>query len=118
MEDVSAIMAGMPGRAIRVNGLLELPALALEADHVTFHSFDGKYAATLTLPQAKEYGLVLYELDGEPIPESKGGPFRLVTPGLGDLCANVKGLGRIEVRIGKGRDTRPSERPPQCAPPA
>jgi 2-dehydropantoate 2-reductase len=118
VEDIGTIMPGMRGRAIRVNGLLELPALALEADHVTFHSFDGNYAATLTLPQAKEHGLVLYELDGEPIPESKGGPFRLVTPGLGDLCANVKGLGRIEVRIGKGRDTRPSERPPQCAPPA
>ncbi|MDF0644503.1 MAG: 2-dehydropantoate 2-reductase [Nitrospira sp.] len=117
VEDIGTIMPGMHGRAIRVNGLLELPALSLGADHVTFHSFDGKYAATLTLPQAKEYGFILYELDGKSLPESKGGPFRLLTPGLGDLCANVKGLGRIEVRAGKGRDTRPPERPPQCAPP-
>ena len=52
-------------------------------------------------------GVLVYELDGEPLPESKGGPFRLVTPGLGDLCANVKGVARIEVTIGTGTDTRP-----------
>ncbi|NOT23185.1 MAG: molybdopterin-dependent oxidoreductase, partial [Nitrospiraceae bacterium] len=49
-----------------------------------------------------------YELDGAPLTESKGGPFRLVTPGLWDLCDNVKGVGRIEVTIGTGRDTRPT----------
>ena len=57
---------------------------------------------------------LLYGLEGEPLPEGKGGPFRLITPGLGDLCANVKGVGRIEVRIGSGKDTRPSERPLEC----
>jgi 2-dehydropantoate 2-reductase len=57
-----------------------------------------------------EWGILLYEVDGEPVPEMKGGPFRLVTPGLGDLCANVKGVARIEVTIGTGTDTRPSVR--------
>ena len=100
-------MPGMTGKAIKVQGLLEVPALAIEADHVTFHSLDGKYAATLTLQQAKDFGLLLYELNGAPLPDGKGGPYRLVTPGLGDLCANVKGVGRIEVRVGNGKDTRP-----------
>jgi 2-dehydropantoate 2-reductase len=112
VDDVSRKMPSMRGRAITVKGLLEIPALQIEADHVTFHSGDGQYAATLTLAQAKECGLLLYELDGEPLPEGKGGPFRLVTPGLGDLCANVKAVQRIEVRKGAGKDTRPSERPP------
>ncbi len=115
IDDVSRVVPGMMGQGIKVKGLLEVPALGIEADHVTFHSFDGKYAATLTLQQAKDYGLLLYELDGAPLPDTKGGPFRLITPGLGDLCANVKGVGRIEVRIGTGKDTRPSERPPECA---
>lgn len=115
VEDVSKVMPSMKGRAIAVKGLLEVPALVIQADHVTFHSTDGKYAATLTLQQARDYGLLLYELDGESLPESKGGAFRLITPGLGDLCANVKGVGRIEVRTGTGKDTRPSERPPECA---
>jgi len=52
--------------------------------------------------------VLVYELAGEPLPESKGGPFRLVTPGLGDLCANVKGVARIEVTVGTGTDTRPT----------
>ncbi len=115
VENVSSVMPSMKGRAVTVKGLLDVPALGIQADHVTFHSGDGKYAATLTLQQAKDFGLLLYELDGEPLPEGKGGPFRLITPGLGDLCANVKGVGRIEVRVGSGKDTRPSERPPECA---
>jgi 2-dehydropantoate 2-reductase len=107
VPDIGALMPGMAGRAIRVKGLLDVPALAIEADQVTFHSSDAKYAATLTLEQAREFGLLLYELNGEPLPDGKGGPFRLLTPGLGDLCANVKGVGRIEIRVGPGKDTRP-----------
>jgi 2-dehydropantoate 2-reductase len=114
IDDVSRKMPSMRGRAITVKGLLDIPALQLDADHVTFHSADGQYAATLTLAQAKEFGLLVYELDGEPLADGKGGPFRLITPGLGDLCANVKGVSRIEVRRGGGKDTRPSERPPEC----
>ncbi len=107
VADIGTLTPGMAGKAIRVKGLLEVPALAVEADHITFHSVDGAYAATLTLQQARDYGLLLYELNGEPLPDGMGGPFRLLTPGLGDLCANVKGVGRLEVRIGRGKDTRP-----------
>jgi len=107
IEDVSTVMPSMKGRAISVRGLLEIPSLNMDVDHVTFHSIDGTYAATLTLQQAREFGLLLYELDGRPLPDEKGGPFRLITPGLGDLCANVKGVGRIEARVGAGKDTRP-----------
>ncbi|HTL61869.1 MAG TPA: 2-dehydropantoate 2-reductase [Nitrospira sp.] len=114
IDDISRKMPTMRGRAITVKGLLDVPALNVDADHVTFHSKDGRYAATLTLAQAKEFGLLLYELDGDALPEAKGGPYRLITPGLGDLCANVKGVHRIEVRVGPGKDTRPSERPPSC----
>ncbi|MGA6828355.1 2-dehydropantoate 2-reductase [Nitrospira sp. NS4] len=107
VQDVSTVMPGMMGKAIKVKGLLDVPALGIKADHVTFHSLDGKYAATLTLQQARDFGLLLYELNGEPLPEGRGGPYRLITPGLGDHCANVKGVGRIEVRVGSGKDTRP-----------
>jgi len=112
VADVSAVMPGMRGRAIRLKGLLEVPALGIDADHVTFHSSDGQYAATLTLQQARDFGLLVYELDGEPLPDGRGGPFRLITPGLGDLCANVKGVGRIEITKGPGRDTRQTTCPP------
>ncbi|MCH6558490.1 MAG: 2-dehydropantoate 2-reductase [Nitrospirae bacterium] len=108
VPDVSVLMSGMRGRGIRVRGLLEVPALAIGADHATFHSHDGQFAASLTLKQAQEHGILIYQLDEGPLPEQEGGPFRLVTPGLGDLCANVKGLARIELTTGPGKDTRPS----------
>ncbi len=110
--DVATVMPGMNGRGVRLKGLLDVPALAIDADHVAFHAADGKYSACLTLQQAKEYGVLVYELDGASLPHTKGGPFRLVTPGLGDLCANVKGVARIEITKGPGRDTRQTTCPP------
>jgi len=104
--DIATVIPSMKGRGIRLNGLLDVPALAIEADHVVFHASDGKYSACLTLQQAREHGVLVYELDGAPLPDTKGGPFRLITPGLGDLCANVKGVARIEITKGPGRDTR------------
>lgn len=102
----------MQGLGIRLKGLLDVPALAIDADHVVFHASDGTYSACLTLQQAKEFGVLVYELQGTALPDANGGPFRLVTPGLGDLCANVKGVARIEVTKGPGRDTRQTTCPP------
>lgn len=110
--DVSTLMAGMKGRGIRLKGLLDVPTLAIEADHVVFHASDGTYSACLTLEQVRDHGVLVYELDGVPLPDTKGGPFRLITPGLGDLCANVKGVARIEITKGPGRDTRQTTCPP------
>ncbi|MGZ8406015.1 MAG: 2-dehydropantoate 2-reductase, partial [Nitrospira sp.] len=87
--DIATVMPGMKGRGIRLKGLLDVPALAIEADHIAFHAADGTYSACLTLEQARDHGVLVYELDGAPLPDTNGGPFRLVTPGLGDLCANV-----------------------------
>ena len=110
--DISTVMPSMQGQGIRLKGLLDVPALTIDADHVAFHASDGKYSACLTLQQAKEFGVLVYELHGAALPETNGGPFRLVTPGLGDLCANVKGVARIEVTKGPGRDTRQTTCPP------
>ncbi len=110
VRDLSGVLPGKKGRGVRVKAVLELPAIQPGADHVTFHSQDGQFAAALTLEQAREYGVLVYELDGEPLSTKKGGPFRLVAPGLGDLCANVKGVNRIEFTKGPGKDTRPSKK--------
>ncbi len=110
LSDLGTIMPNVKGRAVSMKAVLEVPALAIGADHVTFHSQDGQFAASLTLRQALEHGVLVYELDGEPLPKEKGGPFRLVAPGLGDLCANVKGVARIELTHGPGKDTRPSRK--------
>jgi 2-dehydropantoate 2-reductase len=107
IDDVGKIMPGMRGHGVRVKALLEIPTPVIGADHVTFHSADGKYAATLPLKDAAESGILIYRYNHEPLPEEVGGPFRLIAPGLGDLCANVKNVSRIEFTTGPGKDTRP-----------
>ncbi len=109
IPDIEATMPSMQGAGIKVKGLLELASLKVGVDHVSFYSQDGKYSACLTLAQAQEFGILLYEHDGNAFPVNRGGPFRLVTPGLGDLCANVKQVGRVVFTQGPGKDTRPVE---------
>ena len=108
VENVEMFAPGMRGHGVRVKALLEIPTPTLGTDHVTFHSADGKFAASLPLKEAAETGILIYLRDGQPFPPEAGGPFRLITPGLGDLCANVKNVARIEFTCGPGKDTRPS----------
>jgi len=111
IPDVSVEAADMKGQAVRVRALLNSATCKIGADHVTFHSADGRYAASLHMKEAAENGILIYKRDGRPLSKEEGGPFRLVTPGLGDWCANVKGVARIEFTIGPGRDTRSPEKP-------
>ncbi len=108
--DISGVMPGMQGKGIKLAGLLELVTVPTDADHMTFISKDGQYSASLTIDQARNFGILVYQVDGQTLPLNKGGPFRLITPGLGDLCANVKNIGQIHITIGPGKDTRPEER--------
>ena len=107
--DVGAVSPGMRGTGVRLKGLLEMATIRVGTKYATIHSQDGKYSACLTLEQARDYGILIYELDGAPLPVQNGGPFRLITPGLGDLCANVKQVARMEITKDLGPDTRPSQ---------
>jgi 2-dehydropantoate 2-reductase len=109
ISDIGTVTPGMRGAGIKVKAILDVATLHAGADHVTFFSQDGNYSACVTLEQAREFGILLYEQDGGPFPVERGGPFRLVTPGLGDLCANVKQVGRIVFSKGPAQDTRPPE---------
>ena len=112
IADVGSVMPGMTGRGVKVKAILETLTLNAGSDHMTFESEDGKYSACLTIKQAEDFGILLYEKDGDMFPVDRGGPFRLVAPGLGDLCANVKQVGRVVISRGMVRDTRP---PLACA---
>ena len=109
IPDIGTVMPSMCGAGIQVQAILNVATLQAGVDHVTFFSQDGKYSACLTLEQTREFGILLYEQDGGDFPVERGGPFRLVTPGLGDLCANVKQVGRIVFSKGAAQDTRPPE---------
>lgn len=109
ISDVGRVMPNMRGTGVKAKAILDVVTLQPDVDHVTFYSQDEQYSACVTLEQAREFGILLYEQDGGPFPSERGGPFRLVTPGLGDLCANVKQVGRIVFSQGLAQDTRPPE---------
>ena len=108
VADVATLFPGMRGQGVRVKALLDIATPTIGADHVTFHSADGQFSASLHIKEAAETGILVYTRDGQSLPREAGGPFRLITPGLGDLCAHVKGVARIEFTVGPGKDTRPS----------
>ncbi len=105
IEDVSKHVAGMAGSGVLVKALLNAAIPLPSSDHVTFHSQDGKFAASIPIGEIREQAILIYKWDGAPLPESKGGPIRLAIPKGDDECANVKSVIRIEVTSGKGKDT-------------
>ena len=109
VSELPTLMPGMNVRGVKLQALLDVVTLNVGADHVTFESQDGKFSACLTMKQVVEFGILVYELDGAPFPSERGGPFRLVTPGLGDLCANVKQVGRMIFSKGLVSDSRPPQ---------
>lgn len=105
VEDVSRLEPGIAGSGVRVKAVLSKAKPASRADYVTFHSLDGRFAASLPLKEVMEHGILVYQRDNAPLSQTKGGPIRLVVPQGDDACANVKSVHRIEVTVGKGKDT-------------
>jgi 2-dehydropantoate 2-reductase len=110
LDAAAEVAPGRTARGIQLAAILDVPAPAVGVDHVTIHSGDGSYAVSLPLAQAAAHGVLLYGIADGPLPADFGGPLRLITPGLGDLCANVKNVSRIEFTRGPGADTRPSQK--------
>lgn len=105
IEDVSKLVAGMAGSGVRVRAILNKAIPISGSDYATFHSQDGKFAASIALSEVVENGILIYKRDGAPLHVSKGGPARLAIPCGENECSNVKGVIRIEMTVGKGKDT-------------
>jgi DMSO/TMAO reductase YedYZ molybdopterin-dependent catalytic subunit len=84
------------------------------ANYLTLHASADNFHASVPLAAVRGEGIVVYRLDGSPLPVRNGGPIRFLikdpaachTDELDD-CANVKFVDRIELTAGKGLDTRP-----------
>jgi len=113
VADVSRLVPGRSGRAVRLEDLLLLVAPAASATHLTLVSSDG-FSANVPL-EAVRHGVVLYaEPGGEALPPPQGGPFRFLVPeaegcALDEVshCSNVKRLATLRLTAGAERDTRP-----------
>jgi DMSO/TMAO reductase YedYZ molybdopterin-dependent catalytic subunit len=61
----------------------------------------------LTLDEARSVAVLAHRLDGAPLPESHGGPLRLLVPTSDNLCLSVKRVTRIELLTHREPDTVP-----------
>jgi 2-dehydropantoate 2-reductase len=106
--DVSAVVPGRAGRAVRLSALIERAGGRAGARFLNISSRDPSFAVSIPLAEAED-ALVVYDLAGAALPDAKGGPFRLLVPGHADECVHVKQVARLELSERAGRDTRPRD---------
>ena len=116
VRDFSRFHPKRPGDGVTLRSLLDRVRPVATASYLTLHATKDDFAASIPLEAIVDEAVLVYQLDGAPYPEAKGGPFRFLiknpaachTDELDD-CANVKFVDRIELTSGKGRDTRPHD---------
>ncbi len=116
VADVSRLVPGRQGDAVKLAGILELARPAHDAKWLGLHAAADDFHASIPLDAVAYKALVIYRLDGEPLPAKVGGPVRFFIPDFAachtheiDECANVKFVDRIELTVEKGFDNRPHD---------
>ena len=116
IPDISRLDPKRKGRAVRLAGVLALVGVKPAAKYLTLHATADDFHASVPLEVVRERGILIYEVDGEPLPVSAGGPVRFYIPDYAachsaevDECANVKFVDRLELSAQPGRDNRPHD---------
>jgi len=116
VADVSRLVPGRKGDAVKLAGILELVKPGAAAKWLGLHAAADDFHASIPLEAVVDKALVIYRLDGQPLPEKAGGPVRFFIPDFAachtheiDECANVKFVDRIELTAEKGFDNRPHD---------
>ncbi len=114
--DVSRIDPKRAGDAVKLTALLDLVGVKPGAGWMTLHASLDDFHASIPLDAVRERGIVIYRLNGAPLPQKAGGPVRFYIPDFAachtseiDECANVKFVDRIEFAASKGFDNRPHD---------
>lgn len=92
--DVAARVPGRQGTAVLLKDVVGLLSAPPEA-RVVLSAADGMITDAIRVDALGE-ALLVYALDGQPLPKGQGGPFRVLVP-AGGSCANVKALTRIRI---------------------
>lgn len=95
VPDVGVLVPGRRGSGVP---LREVFALAASAGRFVVSAGDGMNTAPAAMANAGDAVLV-HTLAGEPLPDSQGGPFRVLAA-AGSACANVKGVVRVRLLPG------------------
>lgn len=116
VRDMSRIDPKRKGDALRLSALLDRVKPRAQAKYLTLHASRDDFHASIPLEAVRERALLIYQLDGQPLPESAGGPVRFYIPDFAachtseiDECANVKFVDRIELTATRGQDNRPHD---------
>src|SRR4029077_14654753 len=102
VPDVSRIVPGRMGDAVTFAAILQLVQPKAAAKYLGLHSSTDDFHASIPLAAVAERALVIYRLDGQPLPAKAGGPVRFFIPDFAachtdeiDECAKVKFLDRL-----------------------
>jgi DMSO/TMAO reductase YedYZ molybdopterin-dependent catalytic subunit len=116
VADVSRLVPGRKGDAVKLAGLLALVEPQSSATWLGLHATRDDFHASIPLDAVLDKALVIYRLEGQPLPEKSGGPVRFFIPDFAachtheiDECANVKFVDRLELTSAKGFDNRPHD---------
>ena len=116
IRDVSRLVPGRKGDAVTLAGILALVQPKGTAQWLGLHAARDDFHASIPLDAVADKALVIYQLDGQPLPDKAGGPVRFFIPDFAachtheiDECANVKFVDRIELTAEKGFDNRPHD---------
>ena len=116
VRDVSRLDAKRQGDAVRFAALLELVRPRAGVRYLTLHASTDDFHASIPLDSVRDRAILIYRLNGQPLPLSAGGPLRFFIPDFAachtaevDECANVKFVDRIELSVERGHDNRPHD---------
>lgn len=87
----------VPWTGVRLSSILDLAGPTAEAGAVRFRSFDGVYAESMTLDQARaDDVIVALQMYGEPVTHAHGGPVRIYSASMYGY-KSTKWLSEIEL---------------------
>jgi len=104
VEDIAQRLPGRKGTGVELTAVLAAAQVADDATTLVLTSADGSFRTEVVRAEANE-ALLVYALDGSPLPANQGGPLRFylhdaeTCKGHGDApCANVKDLAVIRLQ--------------------
>jgi DMSO/TMAO reductase YedYZ molybdopterin-dependent catalytic subunit len=116
VRDVSRLHPKRQGDAVRLAGLLDLVRPKAGVRYLTLHASADDFHACIPLEAVRDTSILIYSLDGAPLPLQAGGPLRFFIPNHTachtseiDECANVKFVDRIELSTEMRFDNRPHD---------
>jgi len=116
VPDVSRLLPGRQGDAVKLAGIIELVQPTEKARYLGLSASADDFHASIPLSAVLDRALVIYRLNGQPLPTKAGGPVRFFIPDFAachtaeiDECANVKFVDSLELTADKGFDNRPHD---------